>query len=132
MVVEPVSSLRIEEVKNLICVIVLYTITNHKSQIDITMRIEDFLGYLNISIAEYTDLLQIFIAALLVLLAYQFFFYPTLVVLLIGIPSYIWIRTYGQAQVDKLRRDLAQIAGTKNTATVTTEPVANTVVPSTN
>jgi hypothetical protein len=115
MVAGRVSSLRIKEVKNLIFVIVLYTIIKHK--IDINMRMEDFLGRLNAALDQNVDLLKILIGSVLLLLAHQFFFYQTLVLLLIGIPAYVYVKTYGQAQVDQLYRDLASIAGTKNTAT---------------
>jgi hypothetical protein len=116
------------------------------------MRFEDFLGRLNAALDQNVDLLKILVVSVLLLLAHQFFFYQTLVLLLIGIPTYVYVKTYGQAQVDQLYRDLASIAGTKNTATasastastastvatvatvapVTTPVPANTVVPSTN
>ncbi len=78
---------------------------------------EDFLGRLNAALDQNVDLLKILIGSVLLLLAHQFFFYQTLVLLLIGIPAYVYVKTYGQAQVDQLYRDLASIAGTKNTAT---------------
>jgi hypothetical protein len=88
---------------------------------------EDFLGRLNAALDQNVDLLKILVGSVLLLLAHQFFFYQTLVLLLIGIPAYVYVKTYGQAQVDQLYRDLASIAGTKNTATVATASAAATV-----
>ena len=130
MVAGRVSSLRIKVGQKFDIYDGIFTIINIK--IDINMRMEDFLGRLNAALDQIVDLLKILVGSVLLLLAHQFFFYQTLALLLIGIPAYVYVKTYGQAQVDQLYRDLASIAGTKNTATVATPVPANTVVPSTN
>ena len=59
----------------------------------LAMRIEEFLPVLNDSIERYELGIKIFILGMGLLIAYNYFFVPTLLLMVIGIPVYIYTKT---------------------------------------
>ena len=57
------------------------------------MRIEEFLPVLNDSIERYELGIKIFILVTGLLIAYNYFFVPTLLLMVVGIPMYIYMKT---------------------------------------
>jgi hypothetical protein len=66
------------------------------------MRVEEFLQTLNTSIEHYAHLIKIFIASIAVLIAYNYFYYPSLLVLSLGVPAYLYFRVYRRKLVDQV------------------------------
>jgi hypothetical protein len=66
------------------------------------MRVEEFLQTLNTSIEHYAQLIKIFIASIAVLIAYNYFYYPSLLVLSVGVPAYLYFRVYRRKLVDQV------------------------------
>jgi len=57
------------------------------------MRIEEFLPVLNNSIERYALGIKIFILVTGLFIAYNYFFVPTLLLMVVGIPVYIYTKT---------------------------------------
>jgi len=63
------------------------------------MRIEEFLPVLNDSIERYALGIKIFILVTGILIAYNYFFVPTLLLMIVGIPIYIYTKTRGPVTI---------------------------------
>jgi hypothetical protein len=66
------------------------------------MRVEEFLQTLNTSIEHYAQLIKIFIASITILIAYNYFYYPSLFLLSLGVPAYLYFRVYRRKLVDQV------------------------------
>ena len=71
----------------------------------LAMRVEEFLQTLNTSIEHYAYLIKIFIASIAVLIAYNYFFVPTLLLMIIGIPMYIYTKTRKDVAIRRFNTD---------------------------
>ena len=66
------------------------------------------------TIQHYELGMKIFIACVGVLIAYNYFYTPTLLLLTIGVPAYIYMKTYGSVEINKFTTDWTSIAETTN------------------
>lgn len=84
------------------------------------MQIEERLERLFTTMENYEFGLKVIIYVGAILIAYNYFFYLSLVGMVIGIPLYIYIQTTGIRSVQELYRGIAEVASTKNTVTMPT------------
>lgn len=73
------------------------------------MQIEDRLEAFFTTMNNYENILKVVLCIGVILLAYNYFFYVSLVGILIGIPLYYYIRTRGIRSIEDfhLRRSIA-------------------------
>jgi hypothetical protein len=66
------------------------------------MRVEEFLQTMNTTIERYALGIKIFIASVAVLIAYNYFYYPSLLLLGVGVPVYLYFRVYRRELVNQV------------------------------
>ena len=66
------------------------------------MRVEEFLQRLNTNIEHYELMIKLFIASVVLLIAYNYFYYSSLLVLSVGVPAYLYFRVYRRETVDQV------------------------------
>jgi hypothetical protein len=57
------------------------------------MRVDEFLETMNASIEHYAHWIKIFIVSIVVLIAYNYFFVPSVLLLSVGTIVYVYIKT---------------------------------------
>ena len=91
----------------------------------LAMRIEEFLPVLNDSIERYALGIKIFIVATGLFIAYNYFFVPTLLLMIVGIPMYIYTKTREDVAIRRFNTDwTAQIPPVELAAPAIETPTA--------
>ena len=57
------------------------------------MRVDEFLETMNASIEHYSHWIKIFIASIVVLIAYNYFFVPSVLLMSVGTIVYVYVKT---------------------------------------
>lgn len=57
------------------------------------MRVDEFLETMNASIEHYAHWIKIFIASIVILIAYNYFFVPSLLLMSVGTIVYVYVKT---------------------------------------
>jgi hypothetical protein len=57
------------------------------------MRVDEFLETMNASIEHYSHWIKIFIASIVVLIAYNYFFVPSVLLMSVGAIAYVYMKT---------------------------------------
>jgi hypothetical protein len=79
------------------------------------MRIEEFLETMNASIEHYAHWIKIFIASIVILIAYNYFFVPSVLLLSVGTIIYIYVKALRLGVDSRFNRDWPPLDETQNT-----------------
>jgi hypothetical protein len=79
------------------------------------MRVDEFIPLLNDSIERYSHWIKIFIASISILIAYNYFFVPSVLLMSVGTLVYVYMKTLRPAVISQINRDWPTLDEARNT-----------------
>ena len=78
------------------------------------MRVDEFLETMNASIEHYAHWIKIFIASIVIVIAYNYFFVPSVLLLSVGTIVYVYVKTRLPPPFSNSNRDWSALDGARD------------------